>query len=59
MNILRTKRAFYMKWKPLFIVFEGLSFDGKIKNSRYKFKGKAKLFNVYDMQYYMSGKFCE
>ena len=35
MNVSRTKRAFYMKWKPFFILFEGLPFDGKIRNSRH------------------------
>ena len=31
----KNERAFYMKWKPLFILFEGLPFDGKIRNSRH------------------------
>ena len=31
LNISRTKRAFLMKSKILFIVFEGLSFGGKTK----------------------------
>ena len=30
-NISRTKRAFLIKQKTFFIVFEGLSFDEKIK----------------------------
>ena len=30
MNISRTRRAFKMKWKTFFIVFEGLSLDEKI-----------------------------
>ena len=33
MNILRRKRAFHIKQKTFFIVFEGLSFGEKIKNS--------------------------
>ena len=33
LNILRTNGAFYLKWKIFFIVFEGLSFGDKIKNS--------------------------
>ena len=31
LNILKTKRAFSMKQKAFFIVFEGLSFGEKIK----------------------------
>ena len=31
LNILRTKRAFKIKKKTFFIVFEGLSLDEKIK----------------------------
>ena len=31
LNISRTKRAFNMKQKTFFIVFEGLSLDEKIK----------------------------
>ena len=35
-RISRTKTAFWMKWKAFFVVFEGLSFGDKIKNSRHK-----------------------
>ena len=37
LNISRTKRAFQMKYTGFFIVFEGLSFGEKIKNSGHKF----------------------
>ena len=35
LNISKTKRAFKMKWKAVFIVFEGLSFGEKVKNSEH------------------------
>ena len=35
-NISGTKRALQMKSKTFFMVFGGLSFDGKIKNCRHK-----------------------
>ena len=35
LNILRTKRTFSMKQKAFFIVFEGLLFGEKIKNSAF------------------------
>ena len=36
LNILRTKRAFQMKQKAFFVVFEGLSFGEKMKSSGHK-----------------------
>ena len=36
LNILGTKRAFLMKSKAFFIIFEGLSFSEKITNGGHK-----------------------